>query len=121
MRMQILEKEKVSRVDRLFRAFSDRTRLRILHMLLDGELCVCDLVSVLNVPQPKVSRHLSYLRRSGLVQVRKEGLWCYYKLAPAKNTFHAKLLDCLGCCFDTVPEIQRDAGRLSKVRRKCCE
>src|SRR5579864_2376541 len=96
--MKTLEKEKISRVDKLFRAFSDRTRLRILHMLTDGELCVCDLVSVLNVPQPKVSRHLSYLRRSSLVQVRKDGLWCYYKLAPAKNTFHSKLLDCLASC-----------------------
>jgi ArsR family transcriptional regulator len=119
--MKILEKEKVSRVDRLFRAFSDRTRLRILHLLRGGELCVCDLVSVLNVPQPKVSRHLSYLRRSGLVQVRKDGLWCYYQLAPARNTFHTKLLDCLACCFQNVPEIQKDAIRLAKVHKsQCC-
>ena len=120
--MQLLTKEKISRVDKLFRAFSDRTRLRILHLLVDGELCVCDLVTVLHVPQPKVSRHLSYLRRSGLVQVRKDGLWCYYKLAPAKNTVHTKLLECLSVCFQNVPEIQKDAARLAKSRSsKCCD
>ena len=120
--MKIMEKEKVSCADRLFRAFSDRTRLRILHMLRGGELCVCDLVSVLNVPQPKVSRHLSYLRRCRLVRVRKEGLWCYYELAPARNTVHTKLLECLASCFQDVPEIRKDAVRLAKVRKnQCCE
>ena len=54
-------------VDFMFRAFSDRTRLRILHLLRGGELCVCDLVEVLGVPQPKASRHLAYLRKAGLV------------------------------------------------------
>ena len=119
--MQTLAKKKITRADRLFRAFSDRTRLRILHMLGGGELCVCDLVGVLNAPQPKVSRHLAYLRRSGLVSVRKDGLWCYYQLAPAQNDFHTKLLECLTCCFQSVPEIQKDAIRLAKVRKaQCC-
>jgi ArsR family transcriptional regulator len=104
----------------MFRAFSDRTRLRILHMLGSGEVCVCDLVSVLDVPQPKVSRHLSYLRRAGLVQVRKEGLWCYYTLSPSRNAFHAKLLECLTCCFKDVPEVRSDAARLAEVRSQCC-
>ncbi len=76
-----------SRVDQMFRAFSDRTRLRILNLLRDGELCVCDLVEVLGVPQPKTSRHLAYLRRSGLVVARKEGLWNYYQLAPRGTGF----------------------------------
>src|SRR4051794_14901027 len=70
-------------VDRMFRAFSDRTRLRLLNMLGSGEVCVCDLVAVLDVPQPKVSRHLAYLRRAGLVVARKEGLWMHYRLARA--------------------------------------
>ena len=70
-----------SRVDVMFRAFSDRTRLRILHLLRGGELCVCDLVDVLGVPQPKISRHLAYLRRAGSVVARKDGLWCHYRLA----------------------------------------
>ena len=122
MRMRIATKEKAGSVDKLFRAFSDRTRLRILHMLRNGEVCVCDLTSVLDVPQPKVSRHLSYLRKAGLVLVRKDGYWSHYKLAPAKSAFHAKLLECLSCCFNDVPEVEKDAVRLQKVcSSKCCE
>ena len=107
-------KSKASSVDAMFRAFSDRTRLRILHLLGTGETCVCDLQAVLGVPQPKVSRHLAYLRRAGLVKVRKDGLWSYYSLAPARSAFHAKLLECLGCCFRDVPELAADARRLRR-------
>jgi ArsR family transcriptional regulator len=109
----------VNRVDLLFRAFSDRTRLRILHMLRDGELCVCHIVDVLGVPQPKASRHLAYLRKAGLVKARKQGQWSYYQLAPARTAFHQKLLDCLSCCFDDVPELAKDAKRLG-IRKGCC-
>ena len=72
-----------------------------------GELCVCDIVAVLLVPQPKASRHLAYLRRAGLVTARKEGLWSYYQLAPARGTFHRKLLDCLACCFRKYRNLRR--------------
>jgi len=107
----------------MFRAFSDRTRLRILHMLREGELCVCDLVEVIGVPQPKVSRHLAYLRKAGLVLARKQGLWSYYKLAPARDQFHQKLLDCLASCFGSVPELAKDAAALRAVNssRTCCD
>jgi ArsR family transcriptional regulator len=98
----------------MFRAFSDRTRLRILHLLAGGELCVCDLVRVLRVPQPTASRHLAYLRRAGLVLTRREGLWSYYRLAPAATPFHQKLIECLGCCFAEVPELAKDAKRLGR-------
>src|SRR5437868_3720734 len=94
-----------TRVDLMFRACSDRTRLRILHMLRGGEVCVCDLVAVLAVPQPKASRHLAYLRRAGLVEARRDGLWSYYRLSAPKGKFHAKLLECLACCFRHVPEL----------------
>ncbi len=114
-----MKTQAASRVDLMFRAFSDRTRLRILHLLGDGELCVCHLVDVLDVPQPKASRHLAYLRKAGLVLARKEGLWSYYRLAPARNAFHQKLLDCLGCCFRDVPELADDGKRLA-ARLKCC-
>ena len=110
----------VHRVDLLFRAFSDRTRLRILHMLRDGELCVCHIVDVLGVPQPKASRHLAYLRKAGLVKARREGQWSYYRLAPARTAFHQKLLDCLSCCFDDVPELAKDSKRLARSK-SCCE
>lgn len=108
------------RVDLMFRAFSDRTRLRILHLLGAGELCVCDLMDVLKVPQAKTSRHLAYLRRAGLVVSRKEGLWIHYSLAPARGAFHEKLLECLHCCFQDVPELAADAKRLVAKGRNCC-
>jgi ArsR family transcriptional regulator len=116
-------KSRQTPVDRMFRAFSDRTRLRILHLLRDGELCVCDLVATIGAPQPKVSRHLAYLRRAGLVRARKEGLWSYYTLAPARDPFHQKLLDCLACCFGSVPELAKDAAALRAARSsgKCCD
>jgi len=108
--------------DKMFRAFSDRTRLRILHLLRDGELCVCDLVDTLKAPQPKVSRHLAYLRAAGLVLARKQGLWSYYTLAPARDAFHQKLLDCLACCFGSVTELAKDARSLRRRRKgqNCC-
>ena len=123
MRMQMSAGK--NRVDRMFRAFSDRTRLRILSLLRSGELCVCDLVRVIGAPQPTVSRHLAYLRRAGLVTARKEGLRTYYELAPAKSDFHRKLLECLACCFSAdVPELARDAKSLASVcrdKRACCD
>ena len=100
----------------MFRAFSDRTRLRILHLLRGGELCVCDLVDVLRVPQPKASRHLAYLRKAGLVVARKEALWMYYRLAAPRTDFHRSLLDCLSCCFGWVPELAKDARRLGRSK-----
>lgn len=116
--MQI--KTKKTPVDSMFRAFSDRTRLRIMHLLRPGELCVCDLVSVLRMPQPKISRHLSYLRRAGLVTSRKEGLWNYYQLAPATGAFHRKMLECVATCFTDVPELVKDAADLEGRRAACC-
>jgi len=109
-------------VDLMFRAFSDRTRLRILHVLCGGELCVGDIVASLRAPQPRISRHLAYLRKAHLVVVRKSGLWSHYSLAPAKTPFHRKLLDCLGKCFAEVPELQADEVQSMKVRNSggCC-
>jgi ArsR family transcriptional regulator len=101
----------------IFRALADLTRLRILQLLQGGEQCVCDLVAALDVPQPTASRHLAYLRKAGLVQCRKVGHWCYYQLAPAANTFHAKLLDCLACCAGELAQCCR--GKSSSSR--CCE
>jgi ArsR family transcriptional regulator len=112
----------LNRLDLIFRAFSDRTRLRILHLLQAGECCVGDIVTVLRIEQPVVSKHLAYLRRAGLVRVRKAKMWSYYSLAPAEAPFHQKLLECLGCCFREVPQIQKDAARAAKTRKSggCC-
>ncbi|MGA2032558.1 MAG: metalloregulator ArsR/SmtB family transcription factor [Thermoguttaceae bacterium] len=109
-------------VDLMFRAFSDRTRLRILHVLRDGELCVGDIVASLRAPQPRISRHLAYLRKANLVVVRKSGLWSHYSLASPKTPFHCKLLECLEKCFTEVPELQADNARAARIRKSggCC-
>ena len=111
-----------SRVDQVFRAFADPTRLRILNLIQGGELCVCDLVEVLRLPQPTVTRHLSYLRRSGLVKVRQERSWNFYSLATARSRFHVKMFECLAICYAGVPALARDRSRCLVVRRQggCC-
>ena len=111
-----------TRVDLMFRAFSDPIRLRILHLVADGELCVCDLVEILKLPQPTVSRHLAYLRRAGLVGTREERSWKFYRLLPARAAFHRKLLECLGACFDDVPELRADSRQAKQLRKRggCC-
>jgi ArsR family transcriptional regulator, arsenate/arsenite/antimonite-responsive transcriptional repressor len=113
--------QQLNRVDAMFRACSDRTRLRILNLLTAGELCVCDLVDVLQVPQPKASRHLAYLRKAGLVIARKDGYWSYYRLAPPGDAFHTRLLDCLSCCLHEVPELAKDAKAIKlRLGKGCC-
>jgi ArsR family transcriptional regulator len=111
-----------TRIDLMFRAFSDPIRLRILHLLQPSELCVCDLVEILKLPQPTVSRHLAYLRKAGLIKAREQRSWNFYTLVPARTTFHKKLLDCLGTCFKDVPELGVDSARARTVRAKggCC-
>jgi ArsR family transcriptional regulator len=111
-----------NRLDVMFRAFSDRTRLRILYLLQGGECCVGNIVDILDIEQPSASRHLAYLRKAGLVSVRKAGLWSYYSLAAARQPFHLKLLECLSCCFSVVPEIRADQARAKRVREAggCC-
>jgi len=108
-------------IDRMFKAFADETRLRILHVLTRGELCVCDLLDILHLPQSKVSRHLAYLREANLVQVRKQGLWKYYSLTPTDGKFHRGLIQCLKGCFDEVDELHCDMKRLEKrLKAKRC-
>jgi ArsR family transcriptional regulator, arsenate/arsenite/antimonite-responsive transcriptional repressor len=113
---------KSSSAELKFRAASDRIRMRILNLLLDGEMCVCDLVDTLNVPQPTASRHLAYLRKAGLVAAQRRGLWMYYSLIPAKTPFHKKLIGCLSACFEEAPELRRDKVRLAKLKKsgRCC-
>jgi ArsR family transcriptional regulator len=115
----------VDKVDLIFRAFADRTRLRILNLLRErDEICVCDLMRVLDLPQAKVSRHLAYLRKAGLVAGRKDQQWMHYRLLPAKGQFHARLLDCLACCMGEVPGLKDDRRRLvhgGLTSARCCE
>jgi ArsR family transcriptional regulator len=94
----------------VFRALSDQTRLRIVQLLQERELCVGELVELLDVPQPTASRHLAYLRRARLVAVRKDGLWNYYRLASADTPFHARLLECVAACASKSPRRVRRAN-----------
>jgi len=109
-------------IDEMFRAFSDRTRLRILHLLLRGEVCVGDLVNILELSQPRVSQQLTCLRNAGLVVGRKEGLWTFYSLTKPQTQFHKQLLKCLKLCFSEVPELQEDERRADDLSRegRCC-
>ena len=104
---------------RLFRVLGDPIRLRIVHLLRAGELCVGDLVTVLNVPQPTVSRHLADLKRAGLIAAQKNSYWTFYSLAPAHTPLRRKLLECLD---DDARGRSRDAKRLAAVKRSggCC-
>jgi ArsR family transcriptional regulator len=106
----------------MFRAFSDRTRLRILSLLQNGECCVGNIVEILQIEQPSASRHLAVLRKAGLVTARKAGQWSYYSLAPAKEAYHQKLMECLACCFGEVPDLRADEDRAKRVRQAggCC-
>ncbi len=109
-----------ARVDDIFQAFADRTRLRLLHLLQhQREICVCDLVRILDLPQAKVSRHLACLRAAGLTDTRREGPWVHYRLARPRGRFHKKILECLRCCLDEVPELQTDLARLTDDG-SCC-
>lgn len=109
-------------IDLVFRALSDPTRLRILNLLREGELCVCDLVSTLDVLQPAISRHLSYLRRTGLVHARKEGLWVYYRLAQQQNPFQEHLRGCLESAPELWKQLTFDSKRLRTLgRSNCCD
>ena len=75
----------VDELEHLFKALADKTRLRILALLGDNEVCVCHIHDSLGLPQPTVSRHLAYLRRSGLVAARRDGVWMHYQVSRALN------------------------------------
>ena len=103
---------------RQFKAFSDETRLRMLHLLLKGELCICELIEVLELPQSKVSRHMAYLKNGGLVDDRREAVWIYYSLTEPKSKVHACQLKCLAECFDDYEILKRDEARLQEFKLK---
>lgn len=108
-------------VDGMFRAFADVTRLRILHLLARRDLSVCEIMATMDVPQSKVSRHLGYLRNSGLVVSRTQGQWRLYSLAEPTTRFQARAIHCLKDCFDEVAVLRRDMDRLKSVGPMCAE
>jgi ArsR family transcriptional regulator len=108
-------KKTFDELETLFKALADTTRLRILALLLDGEVCVCDIHGALKILQPRASRHLAYLRRSGLVEARRQGLWVHYRLAEPSDELARTVLSSvrhiLGHLHGQVPAGKRRSGR----------
>lgn len=100
-----------------FRALADRTRLRLINLMGDDEVCVCFFVAVLNTNQPKISRHLAYLRRAGVVSARREGKWMHYRLVEPTDPHAARIFKEVRAWLKQDPDMQRDRQRLVKV---CC-
>jgi ArsR family transcriptional regulator len=104
-------------MERFFQALGDRTRLRLLNLMGEQEICVCYLVEILAQPQPKVSRHLAYLRRAGLVAARRDGKWMHYRLVVPQHAGAAQILRQTVGWMKADKAMQADRARLS---RACC-
>jgi ArsR family transcriptional regulator, arsenate/arsenite/antimonite-responsive transcriptional repressor len=102
-------------IELLFKALADRTRLRVIHLIGDDEVCVCFFVEVLKTNQPKISRHLAYLRRAGLVSTRREGKWMHYRLVEPPDAHAARIFREVREWLANNPEMQRDKNRLTKI------
>lgn len=111
------KKPKVIDKEQFFRALADRTRLRLLNLLRTEEVCVCFFVETLKTNQPKISRHLAYLRRAGIVGVRRDGPWMHYRIVEPADPEAALVLKDAMSWLANDQEMQRDRERLLKV---CC-
>jgi len=104
-------------MERFFTALADRTRLRLLNLMGNGEICVCFLVEVLKTNQPKISRHLAYLRKAGVAAARREGKWMHYSIVHPSDPHAARVLDEVLAWAAADREMRRDVERLSAA---CC-
>ncbi|MCA1817672.1 MAG: metalloregulator ArsR/SmtB family transcription factor [Acidobacteria bacterium] len=104
-------------MERFFRALADRTRLRLLNLMGDGEVCVCYFVEVLRMSQPKISRHLAYLRRAGVVAARREGKWMHYRVSEPAGETERRVFREVRAWLREEAEMKRDRERLVKI---CC-
>jgi ArsR family transcriptional regulator len=103
--------------DLFFRALADRTRLRLLNLMRSEEVCVCFFVEILKTHQPKISRHLAYLRKAGIVGARRDGPWMHYRIIEPEDPDAARLLKDTLAWLSNDREMLRDRERLVKV---CC-
>lgn len=110
------EKEAFDR-ELFFRALADRTRLRIINLIGDQEVCVCFFVEILKTNQPKISRHLAYLRRAGIVSARREGIWMHYRLSTPAEEHAARVLQEVREWLLKDAVMEQDRNRLIKI---CC-
>ncbi|MBX3293795.1 MAG: metalloregulator ArsR/SmtB family transcription factor [Acidobacteria bacterium] len=106
------------KLDEIFAALADRTRLRLLNLMRDGEVCVCFFAETLGTNNPKISRHLAYLKRAGLVSGRREGKWVHYSLRKPEDEKAAEIVESVFRAFETDPEMLADRKKLTSV---CCE
>ncbi|HJQ24622.1 MAG TPA: metalloregulator ArsR/SmtB family transcription factor [Blastocatellia bacterium] len=104
-------------METLLRALADRTRLRLLNLMGDTEVCVCYFVEILQINQPKISRHLAYLRKAEIVGARREGKWMHYRIVEPPNEHAARIFKEVRAALAEDPEMQRDRARLASV---CC-
>jgi ArsR family transcriptional regulator len=104
-------------VERFFQALGDNTRLRLLNLMGDQEICVCYFVEILGQPQPKISRHLAYLRSAGIVATRREGKWMHYRIVMPPHIGAAQVLRQTLAWMGEDKAMQADRARLS---RACC-
>lgn len=105
-------------IENAYKALADRTRLRILALLVDSEVCVCDIHDTLRLPQPTASRHLAYLRRAGLVEARRDGTWMHYQLADVHPVIR-EIVQTAGHAMSHVAGTDRDRQRFEKQAGKC--
>jgi ArsR family transcriptional regulator, arsenate/arsenite/antimonite-responsive transcriptional repressor len=105
-----------SELANVFRALADETRLRILALLRNGEVCVCHIQGGLQLPQPTISRHLAYLRKSGLVEARREGIWMHYKLARTASPIVETVLSAAMHALTHANTTERDLARMERER-----
>lgn len=101
----------------LFRALADDTRLRLINLIGDDEICVCFFVEVLKTNQPKISRHLAYLKRAGVAAARREGKWIHYRLVEPSDPHAARIFREVRLWLDHNPAMVSDRTRLKKI---CC-
>jgi ArsR family transcriptional regulator len=104
-------------IENLFKALADRTRLRLISLIGDSEVCVCFLVAILKTTQPKISRHLAYLRRAQIVSARREGKWIHYRLADPPDDHAARIFREVRASLSEHPDLQRDREKLEQI---CC-
>ena len=105
-------------LDLLFRALADPTRLRLLNLIADREICVCFFVEILGISQPKISRHLAYLRRAGIVAARRQGRWMHYRLLAPQDPVASSILKETLTHLHKRPEMRRE---LAKLDSACCK
>ena len=105
------------RIEFLFKALADHTRLRLINLIGDDEVCVCFFVEVLKINQPKISRHLAYLRRAGVVSARRDGKWIHYRLIEPPDPHAANIFREVRAALPNDPAMKNDRARLEKI---CC-